>query len=196
MYEDFEKLCKERGVRVSDVAKATGISPTTFSEWKKGKYTPKMDKMTKIAEYFNVPVDAIGNTRIVFTYVPKKNIELFDVSAGQGRVNGQYATEYMTDDTEDGYSWCTVCGDSMLPELKDGDRIKVHLQTETTPHDLTVVKIDGESCTVKFVEITDTGVWLKALNKEVYEDTFYTIKDVMQMPIKIVGKVTEVRREY
>lgn len=199
MYEDFEKLCEERGVRVSEVAKATGISPTTFSEWKKGKYTPKMDKMTRIAEYFDVPVDQISGIRgnYIFTVKKRTATPLYEASAGQGRVNGQYATDYM-DDTEadEEHSWCTICGDSMLPELKDGDKVRVHHQTETTPQDLTVVKVDGESCTVKYVEITDNGVWLRALNKSVYEDRFYTIREVMQLPIKVVGKVVEVRREY
>lgn len=194
MYEDFERLCRERGVKASDVSKATGISPTTFSEWKKGKYTPKMDKMVRIAEYFDVPVEEISETTMKYYYRIKP--ELYEVAAGKGRVNGQYATEYMDQEDEGGYEWCTVCGDSMLPELKDGDKVRVLLQTETTPHDMTVVQIDGESCTVKFVEITDTGVWLKALNKEVFEDRFFSIREVMTLPVKIIGKVVEVRRTY
>jgi transcriptional regulator with XRE-family HTH domain len=56
MYEIFEQLMKEKGVRAADVAKATGIAPQTFSAWKKGESSPKTDKLKKIADYFEVPV--------------------------------------------------------------------------------------------------------------------------------------------
>lgn len=57
MYEVFAKLLKERNVSAYKVSKETGINQTTFSEWKKGKATPKIDKIKKIADYFNVPIE-------------------------------------------------------------------------------------------------------------------------------------------
>lgn len=56
MYEIFSKLLHDRGVKAADVSRATGISQTVFSEWKKGKSTPKTDKLQKIADFFNVPL--------------------------------------------------------------------------------------------------------------------------------------------
>ncbi len=56
MYDKFEALLKERNLRASDVAKQTGISTTTLSAWKLGKYEPKQDKMQKIADFFGVPI--------------------------------------------------------------------------------------------------------------------------------------------
>lgn len=63
-YENFERLCKERGVTASKVSKATGISTATLSNWKKGNYTPKQDKLQKIADYFDVSVDFLMNGTI------------------------------------------------------------------------------------------------------------------------------------
>lgn len=57
MYAIFDELCKKKGVRPSDVSRATGISTATLTSWKKGKYTPKQDKLQKIADYFEVSVD-------------------------------------------------------------------------------------------------------------------------------------------
>lgn len=57
MYEIFSKLLTQHNVKASDVSKATGINQTVFSEWKKGKSNPKIDKLQKIAEYFGVSVD-------------------------------------------------------------------------------------------------------------------------------------------
>lgn len=53
-YENFDALCKARGVTPNAVSKATGISTATLTSWKKGVYTPKNDKLERIAEYFNV----------------------------------------------------------------------------------------------------------------------------------------------
>ncbi len=57
MYEIFEKLLRERGVTAYKVAKDTGIGTATLSNWKNGKYTPKQDKMQKLADYFGVSID-------------------------------------------------------------------------------------------------------------------------------------------
>lgn len=57
MYKIFEKLLQERGVTAYKVAKETGIGTATLSNWKNGKYTPKQDKMQKIADFFGVTVD-------------------------------------------------------------------------------------------------------------------------------------------
>lgn len=56
MYERFEKLLEERGVTAYEVARSTDIAPPTLTAWKRGEYTPKIDKLCKIANYFGVPV--------------------------------------------------------------------------------------------------------------------------------------------
>ena len=38
------------------MAKETGISTVTLTNWKRGRYTPKPDKLQKIADYFGVPL--------------------------------------------------------------------------------------------------------------------------------------------
>lgn len=57
MYEKYCKLRDSKGVNDSDVAKATGITKSTFSDWKNGRSEPKPPKILKIANYFGVPVD-------------------------------------------------------------------------------------------------------------------------------------------
>ena len=56
-YEIFAELLKKKGIKTSDVAAATGISNMTFSDWKKGKSTPKVDKLQKIADFFGVTLE-------------------------------------------------------------------------------------------------------------------------------------------
>lgn len=58
-YENFAELCEKNHVTPNKVSRETGISTATLTSWKQGKYTPKTDKLKKIADYFNVSVDYI-----------------------------------------------------------------------------------------------------------------------------------------
>ena len=64
MYEMFDKLLQMNGVSAYKVAKETGISSATLSDWKLGRSTPKLDKLQKIADYFNVGVDYLMNNDV------------------------------------------------------------------------------------------------------------------------------------
>lgn len=59
MYEVFQKLLERDKVTAYRVAKATSITFSTFTEWKKGTYKPKVDKLQKLADYFGVTLEYI-----------------------------------------------------------------------------------------------------------------------------------------
>lgn len=56
MYKEYARLRDARGLTDYKVAKDTGISTATLSNWKNGAYSPKVDKLLILAEYFGVPV--------------------------------------------------------------------------------------------------------------------------------------------
>ena len=56
IYERYCKLRDERGMKDADVAKATGIGKSTFSDFKSGRSIPKMEKLQKIADLFDVSI--------------------------------------------------------------------------------------------------------------------------------------------
>ena len=53
-YARFEKLLKEHNLTAYKISKITGISTATLTNWKKGIYIPKPDKLEKIADVFSV----------------------------------------------------------------------------------------------------------------------------------------------
>ena len=57
MYEIFEKLCMAHNVTPYRVCKDTGITTASISNWKAGRYSPKVEKLQKIADYFGVTVE-------------------------------------------------------------------------------------------------------------------------------------------
>ena len=199
-YDKIKTLCDERGISIKKLETECGLSNGYIGKLRKSK--PNADYLMKIANYLQVPFEVLDNDDYIYSHststISREEIDrnlksLYQVAAGNGTFNPQFALDTI-EDNEDGFEFAKVVGDSMLPELRNGDIIKVQLQTETTPHDYTLVKIDGEYATVKFLEITENGIWLRALNKEVFEDKFYSIQEVMTLPITVIGKVVEVRR--
>lgn len=57
MYKKYAKLKKAKGVTDGEVARATGITRSTFSDWKSGRSKPKTEKLVKIAKYFGVTIE-------------------------------------------------------------------------------------------------------------------------------------------
>ena len=72
MYERFRQLMSERNITSYQVSKDTGVSQTTLSYWKSGRSKPKLDKIIKIAIYFNVPLDEL----IKEDDIPEDNISM------------------------------------------------------------------------------------------------------------------------
>lgn len=59
MYKKYAELRDKFGVTDYEVAQRTGVSTSTLSNWKAGRYTPKVDKIQKIAFYFGVGVEEL-----------------------------------------------------------------------------------------------------------------------------------------
>ena len=205
-YELIQKLCDSKGVKVTNVEKELGFAKGSFKKMDSSK--PSADKIYAIARYFSVPMEIFyedpNSVRFARYYEGVQNLvddyakePVYDIAAGQGRINGDYADNYIKDEGNmEGYSWCEVHGDSMYPILLDGDLVKVEHLTQTEPTDLTVIKVDGESSTIKYVEVAENGIWLRAENKDVFEDKFYSVQEVLTLPVSIIGKVVELKRKF
>ena len=63
MYEIYCKLRDAKGMKDADVARETGITKSTFSDWKNGRSNPKDAKLQKIADLFGVSVEYIRTGR-------------------------------------------------------------------------------------------------------------------------------------
>lgn len=77
-YEYFEQVLKDKGLKAYDVSKGTGIRSGVFSDWKKGRYTPKADKMQKIADFLGVPVEPLLVENI-------KNLAFAEINEGKDK---------------------------------------------------------------------------------------------------------------
>ncbi len=57
MYQKFAELLGKSNKTAYQVSKDTGVSTSTLTNWKYGRYTPKVDKLKALADYFTVPIE-------------------------------------------------------------------------------------------------------------------------------------------
>lgn len=55
-YEKYAEIRDSKGLSDYRVAQETGVSTATLTSWKKGLYTPKVDKLQKLADYLKVSI--------------------------------------------------------------------------------------------------------------------------------------------
>jgi len=58
-YDVYAKIRDAKGVTDYAVAKAAEISTVTVTCWKQGVYTPKIDKLIRIAQALDTPLESL-----------------------------------------------------------------------------------------------------------------------------------------
>jgi transcriptional regulator with XRE-family HTH domain len=56
IYETIAKLCKENKIAITALESELGFGRGTIGKWKKGT-KPNTERVQKIADYFNIPID-------------------------------------------------------------------------------------------------------------------------------------------
>lgn len=59
MYSKYADLRDQRKLTDYRVAKDTGISTSTLTNWKHGRYMPKANKLKILADYFGVSLETL-----------------------------------------------------------------------------------------------------------------------------------------
>lgn len=202
------KTLKTKRISQAELAKATGISPSSISEWIKGKYMPKQDKIALIAKALNVsPAWLIG-----YDYdQPIKQDLNFAKKGVRIPILGQVVAGIPIDAIEDieGYEEITqemaatgeffclrVKGDSMEPTFKEGDILVIRQQPCVDSNEIAIVIVNGNEGTVKRIKKSEAGITLIGDNTASFLPVFYTNEEIQQLPVKIVGKVVELRRSF
>lgn len=93
------------------------------------------------------------------------------------------------------YAALKIKGNSMLPRMANGDVVIVRLQDDVDTGDIAIVLVNNEEAICKKVKKTPDGIMLISTNPE-YEPMFYTNKDIAEKPVRVWGKVVELRAKF
>lgn len=208
-----------------ELSKITGVSRSAIGMYESGKRKPDYDQVEVFADFFNVDFNYIlgqsDKTTVILPSTegfkgnpppnpnvlkPSANIPVYKIPVLGKVVAGTPidAIENITDyirvtnpaAADGSYYALHVTGASMEPEMKEGDLVIVHKQDYFDSGDICIVLVNGNEATVKKVQKNDKGLTLIGFNAIVYPPHFYDAKEVEELPVKVIGKVEEVRRKY
>lgn len=177
--------------KIAKLAKALDISPSTIMEWD-GNNEGKNSETAK-------PITTDPNVRpaVFDVYIDALAIPLLGkVAAGtpiyaEGNIIGKvYISPDITD--PDDYFALQVSGDSMIPRIRNNDILIVKSQNDAENGQIVIVAINGDEATCKKLQKYKDGLTLVPLNPA-YEPMHFTAQEVEQLPVRILGKVIEVR---
>lgn len=93
-----------------------------------------------------------------------------------------------------------VKGDSMDPDIKDGNIAIILQQPDVENGEIGAVIFNGDNeATLKRIYKDETGITLipdNPNNKDGFKPIHYTNKEIKEIPITIAGKLMEVRKKY
>ena len=197
--QQLKKYRLKHGFTQEQLADAMGIAKSTISMYERGQREPDFETIEAFADIFNVNMATLvegeqtaGRAALrvpVLGCIPagipleaiEEIIDYEEIPAKLGSLGEYFALQ--------------IRGDSMEPKISAGDVVIVKKQDFADNGDLVVVLIDGNDATLKRYQKTRSGIKLVPSNPK-YDPFFFTPEEVEQLPVRILGKVVELRAKF
>lgn len=205
----FSDLIKNSNYDVPKLAEMLGLkSKSTIYRYMNGDMAPKIPTVKYASEIFNVnplwlmgydvpmkinnKIDELGNpvvevpilgtVKAGYDYLAQENwIGTIDISKKLAETGEFFALK--------------IHGDSMFPVFVENDTVVVRKQEDFENGDIVVALINGEEATVKKGKKSDNSILLQPLNTN-YEPLIFTKEEMKTIPVKIIGVVKKLDREF
>ena len=201
----LKKCLKEKNIKQAELARSTKITPSSISDWSKGKYTPKRDKLQIIAEYLSVnPAWLMGESDIMDVEIMDTNSYasndysddvsklpiLGTICAGDGvYIEEEYDEHIFIDQGMRADFALRVKGDSMIEAgIFDGDLVFIRQQNSVRNGKIAAVRLtEWNEASLKKIFVKNDNVILYPCNPD-YEP-------IVTRNVEIIGECVGVYRE-
>jgi len=198
--ERLKQLRLQHGLTQKELAKVMGVSSSAVGMWEIGRNEPDYKTLKRLADFFKVSIDyLLGKTDDPTPpqkrledypwYVELRPIPVYNgASAGDIGTfpdNREIVTWIMIPRKKPGKFGIIVHGDSMEPEIHDGDIVIVDPDLSIENGSKVVVIIDGEAF-VKKIYFEDNAVILQSNNDKKYPPKVIPRRKINAF---VVGKV-------
>ena len=196
-YRIFENLLKMNKTTVYRVSKETGISPSTFTDWKNGRSAPKIDKLKLIADYFDVSLNLLLGEEIGDEGCAEgARIPIIgEIRAGSPIITNETLLGYEYADVEcvEDYFYLKICGDSMKDiGMVDGSLVLFRKQQYAEEGDVVACLVGGDSATVKRFSRVKKQIYLLPENED-YSPIILSTDDFESGEARILGVACEIK---
>ena len=205
----IKKLRLENNMTLEQLGDRVGVGKSTVRKWENGIIANmRRDNIAKIAEVFNVsPAYLMGWDNNVAPISAGINKKKSGISIPVlGRVAAGIPIEAITDiiDTEEiteemastgEFFGLKIHGDSMEPKISNGDVVIVRQQNDAESGDIVIATVNGDEATCKRLRKYRDGIELVS-NNPAYAPMFFSNEDIITKPVKILGRVMELRAKF
>lgn len=205
------ELRKSCDMSQEELSKLIGMSKSSIAMWETGKRIPSSDVFEALADFFNVDIDYLyGRTNVkrkiifdefgdMYSSSPVKIPVLGRVAAGIPLTAVENIIDYEEISTEmasDGeYFALQIKGDSMEPRIKNGDVVIVRKQDDADDGDTVIALVNGSDAVCKRLKKYADKIGLIS-NNAAYEPMFFDDEEIKSKPVRIIGKVKELRAKF
>lgn len=209
MGEKIKTLRLERDMTLEELGNKVGVGKSTVRKWETGMIANmKRDKILKIAEALNTsPAYLMGWDNNVLpiengTKEKKKGVTInvlgrvaagIPIEAIEDIIDTEEISEEMASTGE--YFGLKIHGNSMEPRIMDGDVVIVKRQDDAESGDIIIATINGDEATCKRLRKLRDGVELISNNPS-YNPMFFDNREIVEKPVRILGKVVELRGKF
>lgn len=198
--ELVKKLTAEQNMSMSELARRVGIAKSAISRYFNGTRELPLNKIGDFASALHTTPDYL----LGMEYEPQPpqglKIPVLGTVAAGIPIS---AVEDILDYEEVPQSWesqgeffgLRIKGDSMKPDINDGDTVIVRQQSTANNGDVVIALVNGDDATCKKFEKLDNGIMLISNNSE-YSPMYFSNEEVTTKPVVIIGRVVELRRKF
>ena len=206
LYENIKKHRLEKKLSQSKLAELTGYTDrSSIAKIEKGLVDLSQSKIKTFADVFGIsPSELMGfkSAKDIAKSHPKDKgwiPVLGYVAAGipieaiENVLDWEQIDPHLLDSAE--YFALEIKGDSMSPRIQEGDIVIVRVQPDIESGEIGIVQVNGDEATCKIVCKYRDQLTLKSINPA-YGPLRYSINEMSDIPINILGKVVELRRKF
>jgi len=198
LYLNIKKYRKALGLTQEELARRTGYTDrSSIAKIEKGEVDIPQSKIKSFAEALGVAPGVLmgksglgGVVRIpVLGTVPAG----LPLEAVEDIIDWEEIPEALARSGE--YFALRIKGDSMRPRICDGDIIILRQQPSADSGDIVVATVNGCEATCKRLQVYADSLALMPLNPD-YQPLVFSKKEVAELPVRILGKVVELRGKF
>lgn len=200
--DNLNRYMRIKGWDQSYIAQQLELTPSTVSDWVKGKKYPRVDAMQRLADLFGISIVDLQSETHDLNTRSRTSLRVpilgkipagIPIEAIEDIEDWEELPEAMARGGKEFFG-LSVKGDSMSPEYRSGDVLILQRQDSCETGDDCAVMVNGDDATFKRVRRTEKGITLQPLNPA-YDPIFFTNQEIVEMPVRIIGVVVEVRRK-
>lgn len=189
------------GLTMKELADRVGVSEATVSRWESGEISNmRRSAIVSLAKELHIsPSTLMGWEEY---HLPTKTVKIPILGSVPAGVPIEAITNILGEVEIDElltlsgkYFALKIQGDSMLPEIKDGDVVIVRQQENVENGEIAIVYVNGHDATCKKIVTTKTAIILQPLNPAFNAQSF-DWEEANEIPVRIIGKVIEARRFF